>query len=176
MAEHSTENTGALPEVGFSELYSYFARHQLNLSDYAGDQAGLEQGGPYIADFIIETTISREGQATFTEDVVLHRLALLGEVRRESRVGFKQLARPEFWKQASESAAEVPEIRLLQMLIADMHKKSPDATFLAESVLMVYGSLKHPSGEQLLRQARALKTGNTTTTTLGRQALSSRSV
>lgn len=171
MAEHTAENAGNSPNVSFSGLYAYFARHQLNLADFAGDQAGLEQAGPYVADYIIESVIAREGQATFAEEVVLRQLARVGEVRRESRLGFTQIVRPAFWKQAGESAAEVPEIRLLQALIADMQEKSPDATFLAENVLVVYGSLKHPSGEQLLEQGRETKTAGA----LGRQALSSRS-
>lgn len=170
MAEHTPANADSLPSPNFSNLYSYFTRHQLNLGDFAGDQAGLEQGGPYVADFIIELTIAREGQTTFAEEVVLQQLARLSQARWESRAGFTRIARPAFWQRAVESAAEVPEIRLLQALIADMHEKSPDATFLAENVLVVYGSLKHPSSEQLLQQARQINTAST----IGKQALSSR--
>lgn len=171
MVEHTLANADSLPNPNFSSLYSYFARHQLNLGDFTGDQAGLEQGGPYVADYIIELAITREGKATFAEEVVLQQLARVSQARRESRAGFARIARPAFWQQAVESAAEVPEIRLLQTLIADMHDKSPDAIFLAENVLVVYGSLKHPSSEQLLQQTRQVNLANT----IGKQALSSRS-
>jgi hypothetical protein len=170
MAEHSTENAGALPNVSFSGLHGYFARRELNLGDFAGDQAGLEQAGPYVADFIIEETTARAGQPTFEEIRVRRQRDQLAMVRRDSRAGFAQIARPAFQKRAQEAAAEVPEIRLLQTLIADMHEKSPDATFLAENVLLVYGSLKHPSSEQLLRQAHEAKATNA----IGRRVLSSR--
>lgn len=173
MSEHSIENAGAAPNVSFSGLHGHFARRQLNLGDFAGDQAGLEQAGPYVADYIIESTIAQEGRTTFAETDVLSRLNRLGTVRRESRVGFTQIARPAFWKQAEEAAGKVPEIRLLQALIADMREKSPDATFLAENVLLVYGSLEHPSSEQLLRQAQEVKTA-TTANAIGRQVLSGR--